>query len=226
MPEFLNLTQWAEQRGWRAEDPLALTIVSQHLNANKPVVIVQEIGAKDWHQRLPDTATILSEVPSDPDPAIALMIITDRAIRPLPDVDRLAILRPPSLTLGVACQRKVTHEDLDEAFRLLCRREGFSGLSLTAIGASSRRKRHEGLEEFAEQRRVPLLLYPDVTFGRMPLAANSAIETGPPVPAPGKMAGTCIASALLAAGTMQPLVKSTPLFGKLTLALARRKHCT
>jgi cobalamin biosynthesis protein CbiG len=214
MPDFLDLTQLVEQRAWRAEDPLALTIVSQHLYANKPVVIVQEIGAKDWHPRLPDTATILSEVPSDPDPAIALMIITDRAIRPLPDVDRLAILRPPTLTLGVACQRNVTHEDLDEAFRLLCRRAGFSSLSLTAIGASARRQRNEGLEEFAEKRRVPLLLYPDETLVRSPLTR------------PGKMSGTCAVSAILAAGSMAPIVESTPFFGKLTLALARRKHCT
>jgi len=214
MGDSLNIIHLTQQRSWRAEDPLALTIIAQHLNANKPVMIVQEIGAKDWHQRLPATATMHQEVPSDPDPAVALLIITDRAIRPLPDVDRLAILRPPTLTLGVACQRHVTHEDLDEAFRLLCRREGFSSLSLTAIGASARRKRHEGLEEFAEKRRVPLLLYPDVTLSRSPRSAQN------------KMAGTCMASALLAAGSVEPLVESTPFFGKLSLALARRKQGT
>jgi cobalamin biosynthesis protein CbiG len=214
MAGALDLIHLAEQRSWRAEDPLALTIVAQHLNTQKSVMIVQEIGAKDWHQQLPATAIICDEIPVDPDPAIALMIITDRAIRPLPDVDRLAILRPPTLTLGVACQRRVTQEDLDEAFRLLCRKEGFSALSLTAIGASARRKRHEGLEEFADKRDVPLLLYPDLTLSRSPRSLKS------------KMAGTCVASAILAAGVVEPLIESKPFFGKLSLALARRKHVT
>jgi len=212
MAELLDLVLLAEQREWRSEDPLALTVVAQHLRTQKPVVIVQEIGARDWHQQLPATATVLDEVPVDPDPAVALLIISDRSIRPRPDVDRLAILRPPTLTLGVACQRNVTQEDLDEALRELCRREGFSSMSLAAVGASARRKQHGGLEEFAEKRRLPLLLYPEQTLSRSPWEK------------PGKMAGTCVISAILAAGVSEPVVESRPFFGKLTMALARRKQ--
>jgi cobalamin biosynthesis protein CbiG len=212
MTELPDLEKLAVRHGWRAEDPLALTISARLLRAGQPVMIVQAVGATQWQSQLPASVTLLTEIPNHPDPALPWVVITDRQIRPRPEVDRLTILRPPTLALGVACRREVTPSDLEDAVRELCRREGFSSLSITALGASARRKRHPALEEWADQRRVPLLLYPEGSYGRLPW------------PAPGKMARTCVLSAMLAAGAVKPLLDSRPFFGKLTLALARRKQ--
>ncbi len=210
MKDVLDLVRLAQLRDWRSEDPLAFEIFVKQMSAGKVVHIVQETAAIDWHAELPSSARILPSVPDDPDPVVPLLIITDRMLGRRLEVDRLAVLRPPSLTLGVACRREITSEELEEAFRLMCREEGYSPRSLTAVGASARRKEHHALEDFADRRKLPMLYYPESSFLRAPWEN------------PGKMAGTCAVSALLAAGVRAPIVTSKPYFGKLTLSLARR----
>ena len=122
------------------------------------------------------------------------------------------ILRPPTLTLGVASRRDLTLEDLEEAVRLFCRRCGYSAQSVMAVAASARRRELNALDEYAEKLKVPLLLYDDAILKRSPWTA------------PGKIAGTCVVSAILAAGAREPLVNSTPFFGKLSLAMGKRKE--
>jgi cobalamin biosynthesis protein CbiG len=102
-------------------------------------------------------------------------------------------------------------DDLEEAVRQLCRREGFSPLSLTAVAASARRRDFPALEAFAERRRLPMLYYADAVLQRAPGAS------------PGKLARTSTPAAILAAGATEAVVPSRAYFGKLTLALARRK---
>jgi cobalamin biosynthesis protein CbiG len=205
------LIQLARQRDWKPEDPLALAIVARQVHTGQPVIVVQLEGARDWLAGLPASVTVLEEVPSNPDPAVAFLLITDQTGRAPRNLDRLAVLRPPTLTLGVATRRVIAPDDLEEAFRQLCRREGFSPLSLTAVAASARRKDGPVLDEFAERRRVPMLYYPDAMLQRSPWGS------------PGRMAGTCVVSAILAAGATQPIVPSRSYFGRLSLALARRK---
>lgn len=203
------LLQHAQQRGWQPDDPLALEIIARLMDKQQPVTIVQQAGSRAW---VTETMTVLDEVPRDPDPAVPLIIITDRLLGPRPEVDRLVILRPPTLTLGIATRRDLTLDELKEAARLLCRRSGFSSQSVMAVAASSRRRHLSALDDYAEQLKVPLLLYDDAVLKRTPWTA------------PGKMAGTCAVSAILAAGVREPLVQSTQFFGKMTLAMAKRKE--
>lgn len=211
MPYSFSLVQHSQQRGWKPDDPLALEIIAR-LIEKQPVMVVQQAGSRAWLASLPATATVVEELPREPDPAIPLIVVTDRLLGPRPEVDRLVILRPPTLTLGVATRRELTLEELEEAARLFCRRAGYSTQSVMALGASARRRQLSALDEYAEQLKVPLLLYDDPILKRTPWTA------------PGKMAGTCAVSAILAAGAREPLVNSMPFFGKLSLALAKRKE--
>lgn len=211
MPTPFSLVQHAQQRGWKPDDPLALEIIAR-LMEQQPALVVQQAGSRGWQETLPETVTVVEEVPAEPDPAVPLVIITDRLLGPRPDVDRLVILRPPTLTLGIASRREITLEELDEAARLFCRRSGFSLQSVMAVASSARRRQLAELEDYAEKLRVPLLLYDDAVLRRTPWTA------------PGKMAGTCAVSAILAAGTREPVVGSTPFFGKMSLAMAKRKE--
>jgi len=208
---FPDLVRLAQQRGWKAEDPLALAVIAQLVQAGKPVLVVQVAGTREWRMDVPGHLTVLEELPPNPDPSIPLVVITDRTGRPRPDVDRLAVLRPPTLALGVAGRRVLQADDLEEAFRQLCRREGYSPLSLSAVAASVRRRSWAMLDEFAERRQLPMLYYADAILRRSPL------------PIPGRMAGTCAVAAVLAAGATETVVASRAFFGRLTLALARRK---
>lgn len=201
--------QHSQQRGWQPDDPLALEIIAKLLDKQHPVTIVQQAGSRAW---LSEEMTVLDEVPRDPDPAVPLVIISDRLLGPRPEVDRLVILRPPTLSLGIATRRDLTLDELEEAARLLCRRSGFSSQSVMAVAASSRRRHLSVLDDYAEQLKVPLLLYDDAVLKRTPWTA------------PGKMAGTCAVSAILAAGVREPIVQSTPFFSKMTLAMAKRKE--
>ena len=139
MSTSFSLVQYAQQRGWLADDPLALEIIAK-LMEQQPVTVVQQAGTRAWRENLAEWVTIVEEVPRDPDPGTPLVIITDRLIGPRPDVDRLVILRPPTLTLGVATRRGLTLEELEEAARLFCRRAGFSMQSVMALAASARRE--------------------------------------------------------------------------------------
>jgi len=212
MSHSLSLLHHAQQRDWKPDDPLALEIIAHFLEKQQPVTIVQQAGSRAWQESLSPNATIHEQIPHDPDPAIPLIIITDRQLGPRPDVDRLVILRPPTLTLGIATRRHLTLDELEEATRLFCRRSGYSAQSVMALAASSRRRELGALDDYAEQLQVPLLLYDDAILKRTPWTA------------PGKMAGTCVVSAILAAGTREPVVPSTPFFGKMTLAMAKRKE--
>ena len=171
MEGFADLERLAHQRGWKAEDPLGLSVIARMVKSGQPVTIVQTAGNRDWLAAPPPHVSILDDPPLDPNPAAALLIITDRAGWPRPDVDRLAILRPPTLTLGVASRRLLEPDDLDEAFRQLCRREGYSPKSLSALAASARRKHAIDFEDFADRHQVPVLYYADAILARSPLAA-------------------------------------------------------
>jgi cobalt-precorrin 5A hydrolase len=211
---FSDLELLAQQRGWKAEDLLALSILARLMKSGQPVSVVQLAGARDWLAAAPPHVTVLDNLPTSSNPDAALLVITDRTGLPRPDVDRLAVLRPPTLTLGIASRRLLEPDDLDEAFRQLCRREGYSPLSLSAIGVSARRKNMPDLEDFAERYKVPLLYYADAILARSPL------------PPRGRIAHTCAAAALLAASTTEPLVTRQPYFGRLTLSLARRRSAS
>jgi cobalamin biosynthesis protein CbiG len=203
-----HLQHHAQQKRWLPDDPLALDIIAKMLLQAQPVTIVQQAGSK--LTALPEMVTLLDQLPADPDPTVPLVIITDRLLGPKPDVDRLVILRPPTLALGVATRRELSFDDFSEAVRQLTRKSGYSQQSIHAIAASSRRRLLGWLDDFADKLQVPMLFYDDRILTRSPL------------PTPGKMAGTCAVSAILAAGVREPLVNSTPFFGKMTLALARR----
>lgn len=210
MPKPFSLADHAHQHGWKPDDPLALEIIAR-LIEQQPVTVVQQAGARGWLQMLPETVATMDELPRDPNPLVPLIIITDRLIGSRPDVDRMVILRPPTLSLGIATSRRLTLEELEEAARLFCRRAGYSIQSVMAVAASARRRSLGVLDEYAEQLRVPLLHYDDAVLKRTPWTA------------PGKMAGTCAVSAILAAGTREPAVSSTPYFGKMSLAMGKRK---
>lgn len=208
MPTPVSLLQHAQQRGWKPDDPLALEVIVRLMEKQQPVTIVQQAGSRAW---VTESITLLDNIPPEPDPAVPLVIISDRLFGPRPEVDRLVVLRPPTLTLGIATRRDLSLEELDEAARLLCRRSGYSTHSVMALAASARRRHLSVLDDYAEQLKVPLLLYDDAVLKRTPWTA------------PGKMAGTCAVSAILAAGAREPVVQSMPFFRKMTLAMAKRK---
>ncbi len=204
-----HLAQHALQQRWLPDDPLALEVIARLVEREQPVALVQQAGAS--LQGLPEHISYARDMPSDPDPSIPLVIISDRLLGPRPDVDRLLILRPPTLTLGVASRRDISYDDFVEAVRLFGRRTGYSQQSIQAVAASARRRSAGFLDDFADKLQVPMLFYDDRILTKTPLAT------------PGKMAGTCAVAAILAAGVTAPLVSSTPFFGKMTLALARRR---
>ncbi|MFO0812186.1 MAG: cobalamin biosynthesis protein [Gemmatales bacterium] len=203
-----TLAYMAQQRRWLPDDPLALEIISKRIAEGQPATIVQQQGM-GWVDA-PEHLTVLEAAPVDPDPSVPLVIISDRLLGPRPEVDRLVILRPPTLTLGVASRRELHDEELNEALRLFCRKAGYSQQSIMAVAASARRRSLAVLDDLADRLKAPLLFYEDHILNRTPLGQ------------PGKMAGTCAVAAILAAGVKAVEVDSTPFFGKLCLALARR----
>jgi cobalt-precorrin 5A hydrolase len=199
--------------GWRLENAAALPRVVEAVRSGQRVAVFQDAGQRDWWQPFgswPHHFERLSAWPCE-GPWSAVLVISDRGLpyRPWPLADRAVIFRPQTLTLGVACRRGVTAEQLRTCCEQLFAQHGLSLLSLAAVGTSAIHRHEVGLAAFAEQCEVPLL----------PYAADKLALVGPP----GRLtvAQACEAAAMLSAGVTVLTVPKTT-FRCATLAVARR----
>lgn len=170
------------------------------------IALLQEIGNL---LPLPGNVTQVQSFPSNSDSYAGLIVVTDRVLQhslPIPT----AVLRPPSLTLGIASRRGLNGVDLEEAIAGLFARFKLSTLSLSAVGSSRLLAGEAALSDFVEDRQLVHLTYAETILKKSPK------------PPQGKLAGTSAAAALLSASSKELVVPTTPHFGHFTLAVARR----
>jgi cobalt-precorrin 5A hydrolase / cobalt-factor III methyltransferase / precorrin-3B C17-methyltransferase len=158
--------------------------------------------------------------PASPGPAYELLV-TDRAVTP---DDVTAVLRPPSLVVGVGASRGVTAQEVLGLVRDVLDEAGLSPRAVAALASVDAKADEPGLHAAAGQLGVPLHTYP--------AEALAAVEVPHPSPAPQAAVGTpsvAEAAALLATGAADLLVPKTrsvpPREGRAasaTAAVARR----
>lgn len=198
--------------GWRIENESALETVAQAVRKGEPVGVFQDAGQRDWWQAFgswPHHFERLTAWPTE-GPWAGVIVISDREPGGFygPLAARTVVFRPQTLTLGVACRRGVTAEELEACCRRLFAAHHLSLLSLAAVGTSAVHRREAGLALFAEQREVPLLPY---AADKLALLHAGRLS----------VARACEAAAMLSAGVTQLAVPKT-LFRNVALAVARR----
>lgn len=210
-----DLLGLGQAQGWKLESAAPVNQVLTAMACGQRVAIFQEVGRRDWWLAwggLPDGCTLVDEMPLE-ETADALILISDR-LYPLPPGlgEATLIYRPPSLALGVATCRGIDRDDFSAHVTATLLRQGLSELSLAAVGVAALRRHAAALNEFTDERELPLLPYP---------ADKLALLRGMLPRQPRRMAGTAAAAALLAAGT-QHLLTTPTVAGRSVLALARR----
>ncbi|WP_101254503.1 precorrin-3B C(17)-methyltransferase [Streptomyces barkulensis] len=149
------------------------------------------------------------------------LLVTDRAVTP---GDRTAVLRPPTLAVGVGASRGAPAEEVAALVGQALAEAGLSPLSVTELATVEAKAGEEGLVETARRLGVPLRTYPADELAAVPVPH--------PSDAPLAAVGTpsvAEAAALLACGEGAELVvpkrKSAPggRAAMATCAVARRR---
>jgi cobalt-precorrin 5A hydrolase/precorrin-3B C17-methyltransferase len=210
--DLLNL---GRAQGWKLESAAPVNQVLSAMACGQRVAIFQEVGRRDWWLAwggLPDGCTLVDALPPA-DTADALILISDRLYPVPPGLGEATLIyRPPSLALGVATCRDVDRDDFSAQVTATLLRHGLSELSLAAVGVAALRRHAAALNDFTDERELPLLPYP---------ADKLALLRGMLPRRPRRLAGTAAAAALLAAGA-QHLLAAPTVAGRSVLAIARR----
>ncbi|HEY1820639.1 MAG TPA: precorrin-3B C(17)-methyltransferase [Trebonia sp.] len=107
------------------------------------------------------------------------ILVTDRIV---PDDPRTAVLRPPSLVVGVGASKNVSDAEVLGLIDAALAEAGLSPLSVTALATVDAKAAEPGLVAAARQRGWPLLTYPAARLAAVPApnpsrAALAAVGT-------------------------------------------------
>jgi len=205
--------------GWKIERPENLKRVAAAAVRGETVGVYQDVGRTDWWQAFGDWPATFQRLKFWPPQGYwaGLLAISDLLL-PAFDLYPTVVYRPPTLVLGVGCRRGTPCAEIEEMFQAVCREQGFSPLSLAAIGTATLKADEPGLVDFAGRHGVPLRSF-----------AVAELACVPNLPTPSEMVrhkigtpGVAEPAALLAAPggrLVTPKVKAA----RVTMALARRE---
>jgi cobalt-precorrin 5A hydrolase len=214
--------------GWRLEDPRGnATRAAAAVVNGDPVAIVLGDGAPaGWPEGwpLPPNATLCAALD---EPAArsaeALLLVTDRLLPcDEPALARAVLYRPPSLALGIGCDRATPAALIDRGVEAMLAGHGLARASVGALATVDLKGDEPGLQELARRLGRPLR-----TFAAGELDATPGIER--PSDRVSRLVGTrgvAEPAALRAAGAARLLVAkqvyTEPGAGRsMTLAVAR-----
>ncbi|MCQ4083413.1 precorrin-3B C(17)-methyltransferase [Streptomyces sp. RB6PN25] len=196
--------------GWPVEG--AVAAVSRAMLDGSPV----HLDAHDVHPLPPLPPNVTATTDSD-----VRIMVTDRAVTP---DDRTAVLRPPTLVVGVGASKGAPAEEVRQLIAAALADAGLSPCSVAALATVDAKAEEPGIVAAAERLGVPLVTYDARRLG--------AVEVPHPSDAPLAAVGTASvaeAAALLGAGAggelLVPKRKSAPPSGPATAtaAVARRR---
>ena len=153
----------------------------------------------------------------------AVCIVSDTLLE-LPDAlkPKTLFIRPPTLCLGIGCNRATPKEEIAAAVETTLEEYGLSPLSVFRVASVDRKADEAGLKAFAEERTIPFVTYPAD-------ALNTVSETRAGLSPDSEYAmkhlgvkGVAEPAALLGAGEGAHLVIPKQKIGNVTVAVARR----
>lgn len=218
-----------EAFGWKAEPPERLKSAAMAIVNRAPVAIIQEVGGRgQWLDEtdLPSNVTFVrhrQELPAQPFEQV--LWITDRRVNDLADLpeERVLWYRPPSLVLGVGCERGISEAALEDGLARFLDEHRYALASIRTVASLDVKADEEAILALALRHGW------ETTF--FSAAKLSAVASAPnPSPVVEKCVGTpgvAEPAALLAAGATMLLVEKQVVVSprapqRMTFALARR----
>jgi precorrin-4 C11-methyltransferase len=227
----LSIEELASNFGWTAEPAEHIKPAAAALVNREPVAIVQEIGSRGcWldESELPDNVTFTHDARRLQGRRFERIVwITDRQVQDCHGLDerRILWLRPPSIVLGVGCERGLSTKGLAEGLERYQRVHSVARASISALASIDLKADETAILELAKRHGWQTVFYPAEELARV-----SGIKT------PSAMVEKCVGTpgvaepaALLAAATEHLLVEKRVVVSSLdsgrkrmTFALARR----
>jgi cobalt-precorrin 5A hydrolase len=149
--------------GWTMEDPggQATRVAAAVVNGD-PVLMIDEAGGGRWAEGTPlPVHVVVTRSASEVDVSrfAGVIAITDRAAPGDPLLSRAVLWRPPTLALGVGCDRGAPAEAVDEAVANALRRAGLAEASVSSIATIDLKHDEAGIVALAGRLGRPLRLY-------------------------------------------------------------------
>jgi precorrin-4 C11-methyltransferase len=224
----LSLDLLEETLGWVAEPTERLKDAAMALVNQEPVAIIQEVGRPgSWLNawELPSHVTWVPSIDALPARSFsAVLWITDRLVADLHglEAERILWFRPPSLVLGVGCERGIPRAALDDGLALFLRQAGYARASITALASLDLKADETAIVELAQATGWQTFFYGAAELAQVPgiIRPSPAVERCVGTP------GVAEPAALLAAQAEHLLAEkqiiASPLAPqRMTFALAR-----
>ncbi|MGE3540880.1 MAG: precorrin-4 C(11)-methyltransferase [Candidatus Tectimicrobiota bacterium] len=224
----LSLDLLAETYGWVIEPAERLTTAAMALVNQEPVAIIQEIGSQgSWLRSwsLPPHVTWVAQPSELPAQSFHTVLwITDRLVSDLHGLapERILWLRPPSLVLGMGCERGLPLQALEDGLTHFLTQQGFARASIRTLASLDRKADETAMLEAARLSAWQTVFYQAAELAQSAGMAHPSEAVARCVGTP----GVAEPAALLAAQAEHLLVEkqivTSPLAPqRMTFALAR-----
>lgn len=213
LPSFDML---AKENGWLIDDLGRVKLLNSLLLDDEVIAVVDGTGlVRPWFHgrgRLLFHDTFVAALRSG---AKGILFVTNSIIPPQLQSERLLVLRPRNIILGIGCNSGTGADEIGEVAAGELKRLFLSPVSIRCIATTEAKREEAGLIAFAERLGVPLQFYASAEL-------NGVVVPSPPSPhaqkAIGAM-GVAEPAALLASGGGRLILKKVK-SGNVTLAIA------
>ena len=202
--------------GWKINDESTVTKVSAYMVNEEKIGVFQDVGSKDWCDKLPKNVKIfqsLEELKNSD--SKGFLIITDKIIDDEIRKDSV-IYNPPSLVVGIGLHWNTTKDTIKEGIELCMSKFQLSPKSIAQLVSIKKPKDVQGLIEVGKEMGIPVEY-----VNREDLAEISAPNPSEKVKAFEGTASVSEAAAIKISGG-KLIVEKQKFPPDLTIAIARR----
>lgn len=216
--ELPSFDMIAQAEGWEIDDISRIKAMNSCLLDSEQIALVDATDRVRFHlqgkAKFSIHATLVSALRS---PARGIVLVSSRVVPSQFQTDRILVLRPKSLFLGIGCNRGTEAEEIGEVVAQQLKRQFLSLNSVAAVATVDAKSGEPGLLSFAESIGVPVRFYTAAELNEV------VVPTPPSEHAMKAVGATGVAepAALLASGGGE-LILAKVKSGNVTLAIAER----
>jgi cobalt-precorrin 5A hydrolase len=217
LPSFDML---AREQGWVIDDISRVKTLNTLLLDDEEIAVVDPTGqSRIWlhgRGRITFYETFAEAARS---PASGFLFVTNRTLPPQTTPEKLLILRPRNLVLGIGCNRGTPADEIEAFVAPHLKRQFLSPKSVCCIASVAAKRDEAGLMEYAERLGAPLHCFESDELNRVafpsPPSEHALAAVG--------VAGVAEPAAILASGGGRLLLKKVK-SANVTLAVAELKE--
>ncbi len=213
LPSFDML---AKDHGWEIDDLSRVKLLNSLLLDDEEIAVADSTGlVRPWFHgrgRLHFFDTFVAARRSD---AGGVLFVANSIIPPQLQSERLLVLRPKNLVLGIGCNSGTAAEEIEGVVVATLKRLFLSLRSVRCIATATAKREEPGLLAFAENHSLPLVCYESAELNKVPVPSPPSAHAMEAIGA----AGVAEPAALLASAGGRLILKKVK-SGNVTLAIA------